>query len=136
MNCFRVGEARRIVFDLFQGKQRFSLDDCKPFVSVRPCVASATSGQKASAKMRDFDLLRAPRRWSEVDEQTRTSTIYGGTETGDSTRGGPARRDGERGVPTAWIGGLGVLPMAGGGPGRLGGGAEAGCAADAAERRS
>src|ERR1017187_5210468 len=102
----------------------------------RSCVASATSGQKASAKMRDFDLLQAPRRRSEVDEQTRTSTIYGGTETGDFTRGGSARRDGERGVPTAWIGGLGVLPMAGGGPGRLGGGAEAGCAADAAKRRS
>src|SRR5450755_4352044 len=100
------------------------------------CVASATSRQKASVKMRDFDLLQAPRRRSEVDEQTRTSTIYGGTETGDFTRGGSARRDGERGVPTARIGGLGVLPMAGGGPGRLGGGAEAGCAAGAAERRS
>src|ERR1039458_5248043 len=70
-----------------------------------PCVASATSGQKASAKMRDFDLLQAPRRRSEVDEQTRTSTIYGGAETGDFTRGGSARRNGERGVPTAWIGG-------------------------------
>ena len=41
------------------------------------CVASATSRQNASAEMRDFDLLRVPRRWSEVDEQTRTSTIYG-----------------------------------------------------------
>ena len=30
-------------------------------------------------------LLRAPRRRSEVDEQTRTSTIYGRTETGDLT---------------------------------------------------
>ena len=38
--------------------------------AVRACVASATSGQKASAKMRDFDLLRAPRRRSEANEQT------------------------------------------------------------------
>ncbi|HEY3656317.1 MAG TPA: acetate--CoA ligase family protein [Steroidobacteraceae bacterium] len=44
------------------------------------CVASATSGQKASAKMRDFELLRTPRRRSEVNEQTRTSTIYGRAE--------------------------------------------------------
>jgi hypothetical protein len=94
-----------------------------------PCVASATSGQMASAKMRDFELLRAPRRRSEVDEQTRTSTIYGGTETRDSTRGGSARRDGERGVPAARFGGLGILSVAGGGPGRLGGRAEARCPA-------
>src|SRR5450759_2352027 len=78
------------------------------------CVASATSGQNASAEMRDFDLLRAPRRWSEVNEQARTSTIYGGTETGDSTRGGPARRDGERGVPASQPIALGVVSMAGG----------------------
>ncbi|MDP8985702.1 MAG: DNA recombination protein RmuC, partial [Pseudomonadota bacterium] len=41
------------------------------------CVASATSGQIASVEMRDFELLRVSRRRSEVDEQTRTSTIYG-----------------------------------------------------------
>src|SRR5450755_3504061 len=29
-----------------------------------PCVASSTSGQKASAEMRDFDLLQAPCRGS------------------------------------------------------------------------
>src|ERR1700730_9400672 len=96
------------------------------------CVASATSGQNASAEMRDFELLRASRRWSEVDEQTRTSTIYGGPETGDFTRGGPARRDGERGVPTSQPIALGAVSMAGGSPGRLGGGAEARCAAKAA----
>ena len=44
------------------------------------CVASATSGQNARWKMRDFDLLRAPRRRSEVDDETRTSTIYGRAE--------------------------------------------------------
>lgn len=70
--------------------------------------------------MRDFELLRAPRRRSEVDEQTRTSTIYGGTETGDFEGGGPARRDCERGVPAPCIGGIGILSLAGGGPGRLG----------------
>jgi hypothetical protein len=31
------------------------------------CVASATSGQKASGKMRDFELLRTLRRRSEVN---------------------------------------------------------------------
>ena len=51
--------------------------------------------------MRDFELLRTPRRRSEVNEQTGTSTIYGRAETGDFTRGGPARRDGERGVPAS-----------------------------------
>jgi len=35
------------------------------------CVASATSGQNASGKMRDFELLRAGRRRSEVYEQGR-----------------------------------------------------------------
>jgi transposase InsO family protein len=49
--------------------------------------------------MRDFELLRTPRRRSEVDEQTRTSTIYGRAETGDFEGGGPARGDRERGVP-------------------------------------
>ncbi len=44
------------------------------------CVASSTSGQKASVKMRDFDLLRGVCRWSEVYEQRRTATIYGGAE--------------------------------------------------------
>jgi site-specific recombinase XerD len=51
------------------------------------CVASATSGQKASVEMRDFDLLRVPRRRSEVNEQTRALTIYGRAEAGDFTRG-------------------------------------------------
>src|ERR1022692_2833863 len=68
------------------------------------CVASSTSGQKASAEMRDFDLPQAPCRGSEVDEQTRISEIHGGAEDRDLTRGGPARRDGERGVPAAWFG--------------------------------
>jgi putative transposase len=36
-------------------------------IALHSCVASATSGQKASAKMRDFELLRALRRRSEVD---------------------------------------------------------------------
>jgi hypothetical protein len=44
------------------------------------CVASATSGQNASVEMRDFELLWTSRRRSEVDEQTRTSTIYGRAE--------------------------------------------------------
>jgi hypothetical protein len=48
---------------------------------IRSCVASATSGQNARRKMRDFELLRTPRRWSEVDDETRTSTIYGRAET-------------------------------------------------------
>lgn len=47
------------------------------------CVASATSGQIGSAKMRDFELLRAPRRQSEVDEQARISTIHSGAEDRD-----------------------------------------------------
>ena len=45
--------------------------------------------------MRDFELLRMPRRRSEVDEQTRTSTIYCRTETGNFKGGGPAGRDRE-----------------------------------------
>src|ERR1700677_2629023 len=49
--------------------------------------------------MRDFELLRAPRRRSEVNEQTRVSAVYGGPEDRDFTRGGSARRNGERGVP-------------------------------------
>ena len=52
-----------------------------------PCVASATSGQKASVKMRDFELLRAGRRWSEVYEQRRTPTVHGGTEVRDFAGG-------------------------------------------------
>ena len=40
-------------------------------VSLNGCVASATSGQNASGKMRDFELLRAGRRRSEVYEQGR-----------------------------------------------------------------
>src|SRR5271154_1691982 len=75
--------------------------------------------------MRDFELLRTPRRRSEVDEQTRTSTIYGGAETGDFKGGGPAGRDRERGVPAPCIGGIGILSLAGGGPRGLGGGAQA-----------
>ena len=86
--------------------------------------------------MRDFDLLQAPCSRSEVNEQTRTSTINGGTETGDFTRGGSARRECERGMPTAWIGALSLLPLAGGGLGRLGSGAEARCAARSAQGRS
>src|ERR1700680_448120 len=82
--------------------------------------------------MRDFELLRMPRRRSEVDEQTRTSTIYCGTETGNFKGGGPAGRDRERGVPAPCIGGIGVLSLAGGGPGRLGCGAQARTAAYAA----
>ena len=58
--------------------------------------------------MRDFELLRMPRRRSEVDEQTRTSTIYCRTETGNFKGGGPAGRDRERGVPAPCIGGIGV----------------------------
>ena len=69
--------------------------------------------------MRDFDLLRAARRWSEADEQTRISTIYGGAETGDPARGRATRRHGERGVPAARAVAVGVLPMACGSPGRL-----------------
>src|SRR5450631_1247100 len=101
--------------------------------ATRECVASATSRQNASVEMRDFELLRTPRRRSEVDEQTRTSTIYGRTETGDFKGGGPAWRDRERGMPAPCIGGIGILSLAGGGPGRLGGGAQARCAAYAAQ---
>jgi putative transposase len=43
------------------------------------CVASPTSGQNVGAEMRDFDLLQVVCRGSEVNEQTRASTIYGGT---------------------------------------------------------
>src|ERR1039458_2278342 len=108
-------------------------EGCLPVCAKSNCVASATSGQNASVEMRDFDLLRAPRRRSEVDEQTRTSTIYGRAETGDFTRGGPARRDGERGVPTPCTGGIGILSLACGRPGRLRGGAEVRCTAYAAQ---
>jgi DNA primase len=112
---------------------RRGLDDAQLIERHRLCVASATSGQKASAKMRDFELLRTLRRRSEVDEQTRTSTIYCRTETGNFEGGGPAGRDRERGVPAPCIGGIGVLSLAGGGPGRLGGGAQARRAAYAAQ---
>jgi hypothetical protein len=44
------------------------------------CVASATSGQKVSPEMRDFNLLQATCRGNEVHEQTRVSKIYGGAE--------------------------------------------------------
>jgi hypothetical protein len=44
------------------------------------CVASSTSGQNARRKMRDFELLWAPHRRSEVNGQTRVSAIYGGPE--------------------------------------------------------
>ena len=100
----------------------------EPFLVRAPldgCVASATSGQNARRKMRDFELLRAPRRRSEVDDETGTSTIYGRAETGDLEGGGPTRGDRERGVPTPCLGGIGLLSLAGGGPGRLGGSAEA-----------
>ncbi len=93
------------------------------------CVASATSGQTDSAKMRDFELLRAPRRESEVDEQTRISTIHGGTEDRDPARGGSARGDGERGVSTSRAVAVGAVPLAGGGAGWFGGRAQARCAA-------
>ena len=46
--------------------------------------------------MGDFELLRTPRRRSEVNEQTRTSTIYGRTETADIEGGGSAERDCKR----------------------------------------
>src|SRR5271168_4474307 len=64
--------------------------------------------------------------------QTRVSAVYGGPEDRAFTRGGPARRDGERGVPASQPIALGAVSMAGGSPGRLGGGAEARCAAKAA----
>jgi hypothetical protein len=52
-----------------------------PMINITDaCVASGTSGQMASAEMRDFDLLQAACRESEVHEQTRISAIHGGTE--------------------------------------------------------
>ena len=41
----------------------------------------------------------------------------------------PAGRDSERGMPAPRLGAVGAVSLAGGGPGRLGGGAEARCAA-------
>ena len=82
--------------------------------------------------MRDFDLLRAPRRGSEVNEQTRISTIHCGAENRDATRGGSVWGDGKRGMPTSRLGALGAVSLAGRGPGWLGGGAEARCAVHAA----
>src|ERR1039457_5855065 len=98
----------------------------------RFCVASSTSGQKASEEMRDFDLLQAPCRRSEVNEQTRTSTIHGGAEIRGFARGGSAWGSGERGLPASRFVAVGILSLAGGRPGRLGRGAEAGRAAHAA----
>src|SRR5450755_1238573 len=63
---------------------------------IQRCVASSTSEQKAREEMRDFDLLRATRRGSEVYEQARASTIHGRAEIGDFTRGGSARCECER----------------------------------------
>src|SRR5271169_6158995 len=80
------------------------------------CVASSTSGQKGRRKMRDFELLQASCRRSEVNEQTRVSAVYGGPEDRDFTRGGSARRNGERGVPAARPVALGSISLAGGGP--------------------
>src|ERR1039458_9132911 len=90
--------------------------------SLQDCVASSTSGQKASGEMRDFDLLQAACRGSEVNEQTRASTIYGGAEIRDFARGGSTWCAGERGMPASRFVALGILSLAGGGPGRLGGG--------------
>jgi hypothetical protein len=42
--------------------------------------------------MRDFELLQAVCSQREVNEQTRISTIYGGTEDRDPARGGQASR--------------------------------------------
>jgi len=95
------------------------------------CVASPTSGQTGRRKMRDFELLQASCRQSEVDEQTRISTIYGGAEDRDPTRGGSARRDGERGLPAPQPIALGAVSVACGGARRLRGGTEARCAAQA-----
>ena len=44
--------------------------------SETSCVASSTSGQKVDAGMRDFGLLQDVCRGSEVNEQTRASTIF------------------------------------------------------------
>src|SRR6267154_1683400 len=96
------------------------------------CVASPTSGRTTDGKMRDFELLRGGRRWSEVYEQTRVSPIYGGTEVGDIERSGAAGSDGKRGVSASWFGTLGAVSLACGGTRWLGRGAEARCAACAA----
>ena len=88
------------------------------------CVASSTSGQKARRKMRDFELLQAPCRRSEVNEQTRVSAVYGGPEDRDFTRSGSAWRNGERGVPAARPVALGTVSLAGSGPGRISSGAK------------
>src|SRR5665213_366749 len=105
----------------------------RKFERDRVCVASAPSGQKASAKMRDFDVLQALCRGNEVNEQTRISPIHGGAEDRDFTRGGSARRDGERGMPASRFGAVGAVSLACGGSGRLGRGAEARCATQAAK---
>src|SRR5947207_198688 len=98
------------------------------------CVASSTCGQTGDREMRDFDLRRAARTEGGVDEQARISTIHGGAEDRDFTRGGSAWRYGERGVPAARIVALGAVPVACGGPGRFGRGAQAGCAAHTSQR--
>ncbi len=95
------------------------------------CVASSTSGQKAAAEMRDFELLRGACRRSEVDEQTRVSTIYGGTDAGDFAGSGATRGNGERDVPAPRFVAVRIVSLAGGGAERLGQCAEAGCQASA-----
>lgn len=99
---------------------------------VPMCVASSISGQTGSVKMGDFDLLQAACRGSEVNEQTRASTIYGGAEIGGFARGGSAWGSGERGMPASRFGAVGLLSLACGGPGRFGRGVEAGCTTHAA----
>src|ERR1017187_10148290 len=96
------------------------------------CVASSTSGQTGSAKMRDFDLLQAACRGSEVYEQTRTSTIYGGAEIRGFTRSGPAWGAGKRGMPASRFGAIGLLSLADGGSRWFGRGVEERCTAHAA----
>src|ERR1019366_10356910 len=81
----------------------------RPSTKGDPCVASSTSGQKASGEMRDFDLLQAACRGSEVNEQTRASTIYGGAEIRDFARGGSTWCAGERGMPAPRFVALGIL---------------------------
>ena len=78
--------------------------------------------------MRDFDLRRAARTEGGVDEQAGISPIHGGAEDRDLARGGAAWRDGERGVSAPRIVAVGAVPMACGGSGRFGGGAQTGCA--------
>jgi hypothetical protein len=82
--------------------------------------------------MRDFELLQAICRGNEVHEQARVSTIYGRAEDRDFTRGGPAQGDSERGMSTPRLIALGAVPLAGGGLGWFGGGAEARCPVRAA----